>query len=368
MSCDRTLRVLAGVALVSATLVLPACGKKGDPLPPIRLVPATTSNLTVAQRGREIVLSFSYPNATAAGTPLPGLDGLSLWQMTLQPPPGPAGVPPPKVAPPDPRQFNVQAQRIEQLDAAGVGTAVVGDRIVLRRPMPAPPAEGGREALVLAVKTRAQGGEDSAFSNLVVVEVQAAPPAPKGLVADGEADGVRVRWDAPVVLEGSAAAMGFNLYRRDATAKVYGAPLATLTTEREYLDRGAPLGSRLIYTVTTVAAREPVSVESAIEAEIEVDHRDRYPPPGPRGLVALAEEGRVRLIWDPVTAPDLAGYLVYRRDPGSEEFVKIAGPLDKTEFEETGLVAGESYVYRVSAVDRAGNESEPSGPASGRIR
>lgn len=366
MYCESSPRVLCGALLIAA-VTLSACGKKGDPLPPVRLVPATTTQLTVAQRGREIVVAFPYPNSTAAGTALPGIDQVSLWQMTLTPPLGPAGVPPPKVAPPDPRLFTAAAQAVLRLDPAGIGIAVQGDRLVLRRPMPAPPADGSRQVLVLAIKTLALGGEESAFSNLGVVEVLAPPPAPRGFAADGEADGVRLRWDVPAA-PGEASWVGFNLYRREATAKIYGAPIATLTSEREYLDRGAPLGSRLIYTVTTVATREPMMIESGIEAEIEVDHRDRYAPPGPKGLVALAEAGRVRLIWDPVTAPDLAGYLVYRRDPGSEEFRKIAGPIEKAEFEQTDLSAGEAYIYRVSAVDRAGNESEPSGPAAGRVR
>jgi hypothetical protein len=364
MYCEAPRRLLLA-ATVFAVLGLPACGKKGDPLPPVRLVPATTTGLTVAHRGREILIAVPYPTATAAGTPLPALEELSLWSLTLQPPAGPAGVPPPPVAAPDARQFSAQAQVLDRLDAPGIGSSVQGDRILLRRTMPAPPADGSRRVLVFAVKTRATGGEDSAFSNLGLVEVQPPPPAPRGLQAEGEADGVRVKWEAPA---GGGAVAGFHLYRRESTSKVYGTPLATLTTEREYLDRGAPLGSRLIYTVTTVAAREPVVVESGVEAEIEVVHRDRYPPPSPRGMVALGEEGRVRLLWDPVTAPDLAGYVVYRRDPGSEDFRRIAGPVTATEFGESDLAAGETYLYRVTAVDRAGNESEPSGAAAGRIR
>lgn len=364
MYCEPPPRFLLAVTLLLA-LGLPACGKKGDPLPPVRLVPATTTGLGVAQRGREILIAVPYPTATAAGTALPALEELSLWSMSLSPPAAPAGVPPPPVTPPDPRQFGALAQMVDRLDAAGIGSSVQGHHILLRRTMPAPPVDGGRQVLVFGIKTRATGGEDSAFSNLGLLEVQPSPPAPRGLEAKGEADGVRVQWEAPV---GASPVLGFHLYRRDATAKVYGAPLATLTTEREYLDRGAPLGSRLIYTVTTVAAREPVVVESGVEAEIEVDHRDRYPPPSPRGMVALGEEGRVRLLWDPVTASDLAGYVVYRRDPGSEDFRRIAGPITGAEFGESGLVAGETYLYRVTAVDRPGNESEPSGAAAGRIR
>src|SRR5690606_11460850 len=71
-------RVLSLALLVAA---LAACGKKGDPRPPILLVPAPTTDLTVTQRGDQLLLELAYPQTTAAGTPLPGLGGVTVWEL-----------------------------------------------------------------------------------------------------------------------------------------------------------------------------------------------------------------------------------------------------------------------------------------------
>ena len=45
-------RVGLGIALLSAVA---ACGKKGNPLPPLRVIPNATTDLAVAQRGNQVV-------------------------------------------------------------------------------------------------------------------------------------------------------------------------------------------------------------------------------------------------------------------------------------------------------------------------
>ncbi len=55
-------------------------------------------------------------------------------------------------------------------------------------------------------------------------------------------------------------------------------------------------GQSYIYSVTAIASPDPL-VESAVASEQEVRYQDRFAPPPPLELVALAEGGRVRLIW-----------------------------------------------------------------------
>jgi fibronectin type 3 domain-containing protein len=113
--------------------------------------------------------------------------------------------------------------------------------------------------------------------------------------------------------------------------------------------------------VTALAQQEPV-VESGITSEREVRYQDRFPPPAPADLVALAEAGRVRLVWQASEADDLAGYLVYRRAGESGDWERLsAGPLEAAELIDTSVTAGRSYFYRVTAIDQAGNESAAGG-------
>jgi hypothetical protein len=166
---------------------------------------------------------------------------------------------------------------------------------------------------------------------------------------------------------GSAAApglAGFHVYRRLATERDFDLPLRLVgPAERSFLDRDARYGQRFIYAVTAVARRAPL-VESAIAATREVDYRDVFAPPPPAGLVALADEGAVRLVWDESRAPDLAGYRLYRRRGDGPWLPLTDEPLTAVEAADADVVAGETYRYRVTAVDALGNESEPGAEAA----
>lgn len=373
---------------------LAACGKKGDPEPPIRMVPAGTDRLSVVQRGGELLLELPYPQTTAAGTPLPRVSEVAVWQLVWPVPAGAAGAP--EV---DERRFLVAATPVRVVAEDELPEVVRGDRIALSLPVPEPPEAGAaaRPAVTLAVKTAGPGGEESAFSNRVSFLLTEPPEPPTGLDAEGLPGGVRLEWSHPagVVEEpgepevpetagepgvaeeaesaeepGEAGLAGFNVYRRKATERTYGPPLRTVGPgTRTFTDEGALFGERYIYAVTAVASRQPVVVESRLAEEVEVDYRDLFPPPVPEGLVALAQEGRVRLVWEASEAPDLAGYRVYRRSPDTQEFRPLTEePIAATEYQDRDLASGATYSYRVTAVDRSGNESEPSEAAVAVIR
>lgn len=361
-------------------LFLVACGKKGDPEPPIRMVPAGTDQLSVVQRGGELLLELPYPQTTAAGTPLPGVSEVVVWQLLWPAPAGAAGAP--EV---DERRFLVAATPARAVAADELPEVVRGNRIALSLPAPEPPeaAALARPAVTLAVKTAGPGGEESAFSNRVSFLLIEPPEPPTGLEATGRPGGIRIDWTHPVevaeeageeeVLEEPALA-GFNVYRRKATERTYGQPLRTVGPRtRAFRDEGALFGERYIYAVTAVASRQPVVVESRFAEEAEVDYRDLYPPPVPEGLVALAQvelqQRRVRLVWEASAASDLAGYRVYRRSPDTQELRPLTDePIPSTEYQDRDVVSGATYTYRVTAVDEAGNESEPSETAVAVMR
>ncbi len=90
---------------------------------------------------------------------------------------------------------------------------------------------------------------------------------------------------------------------------------------------------------------------------------DADAPPAMAGLSAQAD-GRyaTRLRWEAVDAADVHHYNVYAaagEDVAATQERLIASPSD-TEYVDWGLRAGQAYAYRVTAVDRAGNESAPS--------
>ena len=119
-----------------------------------------------------------------------------------------------------------------------------------------------------------------------------------------------------------------------------------------------------MYTVSAVLkGHEKTEGEPAAGAAVA--YRDRYSPPPVERLDALAEERLVRLVWTPVSAPDLAGYNLYR-STGTLSARLNATPVAESSYVDSTIVAGHSYVYRVRSVDRAGNESADSPPAPAR--
>ena len=403
---------------LAVVLILSACGKKGPPLPPLRSVPATTSDLSVRQRGNQLLLEFTYPTATPGGQALGGISGVEVWEAdrpvgaapaagtgtagavaaptpteapkteapaegtqgtattptVAEPivapgsvgsvvPPGPAGTAPatpvtPAVEPGppalDPREFALAGKKVLTLATADIGAATLGDKVVLM--LPIFEAEAGAVSGVVVrhfqIRTVGPLGDRSEPSNMTRIVPQTPPAPPVEIVATPKATGIDLSWKP------AEGALGYLVYRRDAAVKNYGKPLqAVVAPAVAMTDATAQLGASYIYAVTTVSHRAPL-VESAIQSEREVRYVDRYPPPPVTELVALAEQGQVRLIWTGSDAGDLAGYRIYRREGGDLRRLNVE-PVATTEFTDTSVASGRTYVYRVVAIDKTGNESTP---------
>jgi len=129
-----------------------------------------------------------------------------------------------------------------------------------------------------------------------------------------------------------------------------------------------------VYTVRSVAQFGEDLVESADSAPASVTPRDAFPPAAPSNLEAAIVPATpqaaayVELSWEISPETDLAGYAVYRSDapdaPGERVSTDI---LPSPTFRDISVVPGRRYYYRVSAVDRAGNESPKSSAAEADI-
>ncbi|MFJ8081842.1 PA14 domain-containing protein [Streptomyces sp. NPDC096205] len=132
------------------------------------------------------------------------------------------------------------------------------------------------------------------------------------------------------------------------------------------LDLNVPAGEHTL-RVDYVNWTGPASVKFAYTPATSPG-TDRVTPLAPTGTVTSYDEtsGRAGLTWAPNREMDLAGYRVYRRDPGAAEAALVSGPalLTETSFAEVLPATGASYAYEVRAVDRAGNESAGSAAAA----
>lgn len=360
---DRFRRVASGVGLALLVL-LPAtgCGKKGDPLPPLRSIPLPTSDLTVRQQGRLIFFDLAYPTVTMAGMALDGIDALELYVMTKPlpppPPPPPPGTPaaPPVWPSAEPAEFEAAGKLLQTFSGADLQSAVAGDRLQFQLPL-AEPLPATPTATIYAVRA-SKGDEKSGFSNRVTLVAREPMAPPRNLGVEASAEGVSLSW------ESDPGAEGFDVFRREAQSKAYGQAIARVPGgERAFVDRTAEFGKRYIYTVRAVATANPL-VHTDPAGEREVDFEDRFGPPAPANLIALGERGAVRLRWDASVAKDVKGYLVYRKDPGRDFLRLTPEPIAATEFTDRGLSSGLTFEYVVQAVDNAGNESPRTAPVS----
>jgi DNA-binding beta-propeller fold protein YncE len=82
------------------------------------------------------------------------------------------------------------------------------------------------------------------------------------------------------------------------------------------------------------------------------------PPPAPRWIGLFDMKGKVGIKWIP--DPGYASVQIYRRRrEGPQEFV-LAAETRKSQFVDTGVLPGETYLYRLEATGPSGERSGPS--------
>lgn len=372
-----------------ALLVLSvACGKRGDPHPPVPAIPQATSDLVVAQRGAAVILSWSYPALTTAGQNLGAIRRVVLYRVVedlpvTQPPRDPTNLLPGDIDPTLPTavalfakippigrtQFTRLRQRIDSIESTDLPGATVGARLIYEDSPPFHTEDGRPVRLTYAVVTEGQTAR-SEMSNLASIVPIDVPVPPGSVAADARPEGIVLSWKAPEkVITGNEKprVVGYNIYRFGK-----GQPTDELTTplntspvsQTTYTD--VPAYGAYQYVVTAVAVTGPPRIESDPSEPVSATFADLLPPAPPTGLTSLVETNAVRLLWDPVEAPDLAGYKIYRTEGMGEEDPKAIGripmtpqPFTQTNYRDVLVDPGIWYFYEVTSVDKSGNESKP---------
>ncbi len=375
-------------ALALLVFGLVSCGKRGDPKPPVPIIPQATSDLVVAQRGDKVLLSWSFPSLTTTGQKLAGIRRVVLYryveQLPVTQPPReattllPGDIDPTvpsavalfaKVPPVGRSQFIRLRQRVDSMEGANLPAATVGARLMYEDAPPFHTPDGRPVRVDYAVVTEGFSAR-SEMSNIVTIVPIDVPVPPGSVAATVKPEGVVLTWTAPEkVVTGNEKprVVGYNIYRSargqpldELSPPVNAAPVSQTT----HTDT-PPFGAH-DYSVTAVATTGPPRIESDPSAPASATFTDLLPPPPPTGLTALVETNAVRLVWDAVEASDLAGYKIYRTEGAGEQELKIVGrilltpqPLTQTNYRDVLVQQGISYFYELTSVDKSGNESQP---------
>ena len=205
---------------------------------------------------------------------------------------------------------------------------------------------------VIAVDANGNESDPSNVDSAVATDL--APSAPTGLEAvPGTNEGdVDVSWDANPELD-----IDHYMLERD-TNPGFGAPESFVTSNTHYDDSGLPTGVLYYYRVFAVDLGTHTSDPSATATSYPRD----LPPGAPTGLVALtgAGEGEINVSWDANPEPDIDHYRLERdTSAGFPSPTPVDGILG-TSYADSGLTPGQTYYYRVFAVDQNSNEGPPS--------
>jgi len=241
--------------------------------------------------------------------------------------------------------------------------------------------------LAYRVRTRASRKRASADSNTATLRVYPVPERIASVQSRTTESAIELSWPAPVRTSGGdplPGVSGYHIYRGELDPSSADAASKDLTRAKwislltllapspttSYRDTFFDFGKTYLYVIRGVVLAGGNELESSDSASLIVTPRDIFPPAAPQGLVAAVLPGagpgslEIDISWSINLETDLAGYRVYRSEQqGTRGQLLTSDLLPTPSYRDTSVLPGHRYWYSVTAVDRAGNESEPSAPA-----
>jgi hypothetical protein len=321
--------------LVPFILLLGSCGYIGPVLPPSPKLPLAITDLSVIERGDQLVVSCSLPERTSDALFINVLSKIDLGV-------GP-GV--------TPFEFETWSNQAKHYEVPTPPPIAQGTRpTVIQYQVPVADWQG--KDVDIFIRTADKDSHFSSWSNQVHLEVIAPLTSPQ-VTAKDVAKGVLLSW--PEEQPGAH----FDVYRKGPADKD---DVKIGTAEgNDYLDTTSAYETPYVYTV--IAAKG--SAQSVRSTPVELTTHDVYPPAPPSSITALAAANSIEVTWERSPESDLKGYYVYRSVDGGP-FSKMEGLVNVPTYSDRNVQAGKTYRYRVSATDLLNHESEKS-PATAPI-
>ncbi len=353
---------VAACTFLATALLISGCGKIGDPLPPIPRAPLIVDELSVAQQGTQLVLSFPLVR-TARSQRLQRIDVYRL----IEPAGDPLGLPE--------ETFSSRATVIYSVPPEQIPAQ--SSSIVYRDPLDL--KSGVRNTryryAVRLVNSAGQAADLSNYATITPLFDLALPPV--GLKAVQRETEIELNWSAPAANESGTSpstAAGYQLYRRDGETD---APLVRLNaaplTEPRFIDRNFQFGAKYQYlarSLSTLPGSADLSraIESNDSEALAYTPKDTFPPSEPVSITIASINGLVSLFWPLNPEADVAGYNIYRSEDDQtppDRWIKLNQQLHKTaSFRDDRVQVGKQYFYQITAVDIYGNQSRRSATVS----
>jgi fibronectin type 3 domain-containing protein len=179
-------------------------------------------------------------------------------------------------------------------------------------------------------------------------QTQASGPAALRVTAS-TSNSITLAWDTV------PGAMSYKVYRSDTFygtyTEVVGSPTSTT-----YTHTGLSPNTTYYYKVS---AMNSAGVESAQSSYVSATTSSDIPvPSAPTGVTATASSTSITVSWYSVSGA--TSYKVYRSDTYYGIYTLVGSVPTGTTYTDTGLSPNTTYYYKVTALNSAGGESDPS--------
>jgi predicted phage tail protein len=345
--------------LLPAMLFVANCGKRRPPLPPLERVQQRTELLSGVQRGNQVILSWPAPQRNASDESVQSIRRIDVYRLAEKPR-APLGLTEEEFAT---RSTLIGSVTYDEIKKAS-DVLTYTDTLELA---------GEPARLRYAVRYVNASGQRAAFSNFLLLEPAARIAQPPTMIATGKEvleDAITISWQPPAAnIDGSTPVnlLGYNIYRVEDSEDVNTqTPINdSLVSGIQYQDKNFKFGESYRYVVRSVSlGTEGAQVESLNSSSITVVARDIFPPSAPASITVAAAPARLSIFFPANPEVDIAGYNIYRStDPDlpKDKWNKLnAELLTRTTFQDEKVESGRKYYYYLTAVDQAGNVSQPS--------
>jgi hypothetical protein len=395
------LSLLLFFSVFLCAILIVGCGAPGEPSERKAPTPEPVADLSAAQQGNIVVLTFTLPKESVEHKSLKQLPAVEIYR-SLQPASTMPVAIAPNAAPPGQLLVTIPPEMVDHLANRG---RIRYEDVLTAADFSQNPA--GSLATYL-VRTRTSPKKVSANSNTASLVIQPAADAVSDLKAEVTREAIVLTWTQPqkTLLGAAPPIVTYAIYRAEsdvppdssaspappATTPVAPASPSGASAESQppqfvhigdvstppYRDTQIQFGKICAYSVRSVAQYDQIRVDSADSNLATITRLDNFLPTPPEGLVVALIPAQdqspayLDLSWSISPDNDIAGYNIYRTEHGTEGAgaprTKLNPALLLTPaFRDMNVAPGRHYLYTVSAVNRAGNESPESAAAAGSV-
>ena len=345
---------LAFITIALLMSLIGGCGKRKPPLPPKERV-SQRVEIKGVQQGNQVILSWIMPARNAGEGNTLNIDRIDVYRL-IEPLTAPLSL--------SEEDFASRSTLIKSIPVTDEDFSFT--KLTYTDALE---FSGQAARLRYAIRFVNSSGQKAAFSNFLLIQPQSRiAENPTNLSGTFSQDSIELNWEKPQTnVDGTQPAniLGYNIYRRagsDADAKILN---KTPLRDTNYTDEFFEFVTNYSYFVRTVSlGSDGAPIESLSSNTFNVKPADTFAPTSPNAITIAAAPNVISIFFAANIEKDIAGYGIYRstdKEIPLENWELLTPEILKNNtFSDSKVEAGKTYYYYLIAVDKFGNESQPS--------